>query len=177
MAERADPISSRTVFVGRVFSLVVDRVELPNRLIRDQEVIRHPGAAAIVPLHPNGEVSLVRQYRYALDDWLLEVPAGTLRPAERVADCAVRELGEEAGLRAEVLEPLGSIVTAPGFTDERIALFLARGLEEIPQSLDDDENLRIERLPFEEALRRAESGEIEDAKSVCALLRAAARLR
>lgn len=176
MAQRANRIASRIVFEGRVFSLVVDRVELPNRLVRDQEVVRHPGAAAIVPWHANGEVTLVRQYRYAFDDWLLEVPAGTLRPAEAVADCAARELGEETGLVAASLESLGSIVTAPGFTDERIGLFLARDLSDIPPSLDDDENLRVERLPFEEAVRRAESGEIEDAKSVCALLRAARRL-
>jgi ADP-ribose pyrophosphatase len=141
--------------------------------VRDQEVVRHPGAAAIVPVDGEGNVTLVRQYRYALDDWLLEVPAGTLRPGEAVDGCARRELAEEAGLAAETLEPLGSIVTAPGFTDERIHLFLARGLRAVPQDLDDDENLRVERLPFAEAVRRARSGEIDDAKSVCALLRAA----
>jgi ADP-ribose pyrophosphatase len=173
MADSAHASSSRIVFEGRVFRLVVDRVELPNGLVRDQEVVRHPGAAAIVPIDEQGDVTLVRQYRYAFDDWLLEVPAGTLRPAEAAEDCARRELAEEAGLEAASLESLGSIVTAPGFTDERIHLYLARGLRGVPQELDDDENLRVERLPFDEAVRRARSGEIEDAKSVCALLRAA----
>jgi len=165
--------ASRTVFNGRVLRLVIDRVELPNGLVKDLEVVRHPGAAAMVPLSEDGDVLLVRQFRYPVGDWLLEVPAGTLEPGELAEACAAREVAEETGYSASTLVPLGSIYPAPGYTDERIALYLARGLEVAEQGLDDDENLSVERLPFAEAVRRARSGEIEDAKSVIALLRAA----
>jgi ADP-ribose pyrophosphatase len=165
--------SSRCVFSGRVLRLVVDRVELPNGVVKDLEVVRHPGAAAIVPLTEDNLVLMVRQFRYPLGDWLLEVPAGTLEPGESAEACAAREVTEEVGYVAVTLVPLGSVLPAPGYTDERIALYLARGLTPAQQGLDDDENLSVERLPFEEAVRRARSGEIEDAKSVIALLRAA----
>jgi ADP-ribose pyrophosphatase len=141
--------------------------------VKDLEVVRHPGAAAMVPLTEDGDVLMVRQYRYPVGDWLLEVPAGTFEPGERAEACASREVAEEVGYAAASLVPLGSIYPAPGYTDERIALFLARGLTPAAQGLDDDETLSVERLPFEEAVRRARSGEIEDAKSVIALLRAA----
>jgi ADP-ribose pyrophosphatase len=120
---------------------------------------------------------LVRQYRHATGKWLLEVPAGTLANGESPESCALRELIEEAGHRAGELQPLGWIWTTPGFTDERIWLYLARNLEPAAQQLDDDEVISVERLPLAEAVRRARDGGIEDAKSVCALLRAEAWLK
>jgi ADP-ribose pyrophosphatase len=169
-------LDSREIYAGRVFDLREELVRLPNGHQTRLQLIRHPGAAAIVPLADSGEVVLVRQYRHATGGWLLEVPAGTLDPAEAPIDCARRELAEEAGCEAAEFVDLGWVWTTPGFTDERIWLYLASGLRPAAQKLDDDETLSVERLPLSEAVARAERGEIEDAKSVCALLRAAAYL-
>ncbi|HVT61549.1 MAG TPA: NUDIX hydrolase [Thermoanaerobaculia bacterium] len=172
----AERLAGREAYAGRKVRLEVDRVRLPNGHVMEVEVIRHPGAAAIVALLGE-EVLLVRQYRYATGGWLLEVPAGTLDAGERPAACAARELEEETGYRSGALEPLGWIWSTPGFTDERIWLFLATGLTPARQGLEHDEVLTVERLPFAEAVARAASGAIEDGKSVAALLRAAHFLR
>ena len=169
-------IDSRSIFRGRVVDLSVERIELPNGNTTELEIIRHPGAAAMVPLTADGDVLLVRQYRYATGGWLLEVPAGKLDPGEPPEVCAARELEEETGLKAGELLSLGWIWTTPGFTDEKIWLFLCRGLEPGHQDLQGDEVLTVERLPLERAIEMAHAGEICDGKSVCALLRAAAVL-
>jgi ADP-ribose pyrophosphatase len=169
-------LSRRSVFRGRLLDVTVERARLPNGVEADFEVVRHRGAAAIVPVTADNEVVLVRQYRFAVGDWLLEVPAGTLATDEAPEACAHRELAEEVGLAAQRLEPLGSIWTTPGFTDERIWLFLATGLAAAEQRLDPDEVLSVVRLPLAQALAMAAGGEIVDGKSVAALLRAAARL-
>jgi ADP-ribose pyrophosphatase len=168
-------LGSREVFKGRTVRLDVDRVRLPNGREMDFEMIRHPGAAAVVPLLPSGEVLLIRQYRYATGGYLLELPAGKLDPGEAPESCARRELEEETGYRAGELAPLGWIWTTPGFTDERIWLYLATELTESRQELQDDEVLTLEKLPWEEAIAKASAGEIHDCKTVCAILRAAAK--
>ena len=157
--------------------LSVDRVRLPNGNVCELEMIRHPGAAAVVPVDENGDVILVRQYRYAAGGRLLEVPAGKLDGGEPPESCAARELQEETGFRASEITPMGWIWTTPGFTDEKIWLFLATDLSPARQDLQDDEVLTVERMPLPEAVRRAELGEIRDAKSVCALLRTGLHLR
>ncbi len=169
-------MSRRSVFRGRLLDVTVERGRLPNGVEADFEVVHHRGAAAVVPVGADGDVVLVRQYRFAVGDWLLEVPAGTLAPGETPEACAHRELAEEAGLAAARLEALGSIWTTPGFTDERIWLFLATGLGEAAQRLDADEVLSVVRMPLGRAAAMAAGGEIVDGKSICALLRAAARL-
>lgn len=169
-------LQSHPIYPGKVVDLRLDRVELPNGKVAELEVIRHVGAAAVVPLDDRGRVVLVRQYRYAVDDWLLEVPAGKLDSGEDPETCARRELEEETGFRPLILESLGWIYTTPGFTDEKIWLFLARVLEPARQRLEDDEILEVECLPLADALERARDGRIRDGKTVCALLRAAARL-
>lgn len=169
-------LGSRARHDGRVFSLRTETVRLPNGRETTLDLIRHPGAATIVPLTDEGEVLLVRQYRHATGQWLLEVPAGTLAPGESPEACARREVAEEAGVEAAHWTPLGSIWTTPGFTDERIWMFLARGLSPCPQNLDDDESLTVERVPLAAAVAMAENGEISDAKSICSLLRARAAL-
>jgi ADP-ribose pyrophosphatase len=173
---QSEILDSRELFSGRVFDLREELVRLPNGHETRLQLIRHPGAAAIVPLDDSGAVVLVRQYRHATGRWLLEVPAGTLDEGEAPLDCARRELAEEAACEAAEFVELGWIWTTPGFTDERIWLYLARGLRPAAQELDEDETLSVERLPLEQAVARAERGEIDDAKSVCALLRAAAYL-
>ena len=171
--------SSESVYDGRIVKLSLDEVEMPDGKRRRMEMIRHPGAAAIVPIMRRGAqrvVLFVRQYRYATGDWLLEIPAGTLDPGEQPLRCAYREVEEETGYRAAKMETLGSVWTTPGFTDERIELFLASGLEKGEQNLDGDEFLDVVEVPFDEAMTMAEDGTLQDAKSICALFRAAARL-
>jgi ADP-ribose pyrophosphatase len=165
-------LAGREVFRGRKIRVAVDRVRLPNGEVMEIERIHHPGAVAIVPVI-GGEVLLVRQYRYATGGWLLEVPAGTLEDGESPETCAARELEEETGYRPGALRPLGWIWTTPGFTDEKIWLYLATGLVAAQQRLEDDELLTVERLPVAEAIERAARGGICDGKSVSALLRAA----
>ena len=165
-------IERRSVFDGRIVKLSVDRVRLPNGRICEMEMIQHPGAAAVVPLDERGRVILVRQYRYASGGWLLEVPAGKLDGGESPESCAGREVEEETGYSPGALIPMGWIWTTPGFTDEKIWLYLARDLAPGTQSLQDDEVLTLEHLPLDEALEMATRGEIHDAKTVCALFRA-----
>ena len=175
----SDPIvlSSRSVHDGRIVKLSLEEVRLPNGNVITLELIRHPGAAAVVPVDSDGNVILVRQYRHATGSWLLEVPAGKLdHPGESPEDCALREVEEETGYRAGRLVPLGWIWTTPGFTNEKIWLYLALDLSATRSNLQTDEVLTVEVLPLAEAARRAVSGEIVDAKSVCALLRAAAAI-
>ena len=173
----SDPVtlSSRSVHDGRVVKLSLEEVRLPNGNTVTLEVIRHPGASAVVPVDHDGNAVLVRQYRHATGSWLLEVPAGKLdHPGESPEGCALREVEEETGYRPGRLVPLGWIWTTPGFTDEKIWLYLALDLSPTRANLQADEVLTVEKLPLEEAARRAVSGEIVDGKSVCALLRAAA---
>jgi ADP-ribose pyrophosphatase len=173
-----DPLlERRSVFDGRVVKLSVDRVRLPDGRLSELEMIRHPGAAAVVVLDDGGHVLLVRQYRYATSGWLLEIPAGKLDGGELPEACAVREVEEETGLRPAELTSLGWVWTTPGFTDEKIWLFLARDLTPSRQALQTDEVLTVERVPLAQAVEMAASGELHDAKSVCALLRAARHLQ
>jgi len=168
----AEVLERRQIYDGRVVDLGVERVRLPNGNMTELEIIRHQGAAAVVPIDESGNVYLVRQYRHALGEWILEVPAGKLEPGESPEECVRREIEEEAGVKAGRLTPLGSIWTTPGFTDERIWLFVATELGQGRQALEDDEALVIRRMPLRQALERIDSGEICDSKSVVALLRA-----
>ncbi|MEE8367604.1 MAG: NUDIX hydrolase [Thermoanaerobaculia bacterium] len=168
----AQRLASRSVYDGKILQLVIEEVRLPNGGEATLEMIRHPGASAVVALTDNLEVLLVRQYRHATGDWLLEVPAGKLDPGEGPQTCARREMEEETGYRAGDLKSLGWIWTTPGFTDEKIWLYLGTGLEKTQQNLQGDEDLRVERLLFSEAVRMAQEGGITDGKSICALLRA-----
>ncbi len=175
-------ISREGIYKGRVVDLSVDRVLLPNGNQTDLEMIRHPGAAVVLPLEMGDDgveyAMLVRQYRYAADGWLLEVPGGKLDGPEDPEVCARRELAEEIGFEAGELIGLGSILTTPGFTDERIWLYLGRDLKPTRggPALEADEVLEVERIPLSNAISRAIDGDIIDAKTVAALLRAAAML-
>jgi len=160
---------SREVYKGRVVHLFVDDVALPNGQSVELEVIRHPGASAVVPLDWNGEVILIRQYRHAAGGFIYEVPAGKLDSGEPPETCAARELIEEAGVEAGRIDSLGSILTTPGFTDEVIHLYLARELFPAEQKLEHDEVLTVERVPLGRALEMCANGAIRDAKTVCAL--------
>ena len=131
-------MTRRSIYRGHVVDLGIETATLPDGRTVELEVIRHPGASAVVPLHPDGSVTLVHQYRHASGGMHLEVPAGKLDGGEAPALCAERELAEEAGLAAGRWTSLGLIHTTPGFTDEIIHLYLARELTEVGQALEED---------------------------------------
>lgn len=160
----------RNLHKGRVFDLVIERVALPNGVVTDLEIIRHPGASAMVPILDDGSVVLIRQYRHAAGSFLWEIPAGTLEPGEDPVECARRELAEETGYEAARLEELGQILPAAGYTDEHIHIFLASGLRPVGQDLEDDEVLQSESVPFDTAIEMITRGEIKDAKTIAGLL-------
>ncbi|HEX2202400.1 MAG TPA: NUDIX hydrolase [Longimicrobium sp.] len=172
-------ISRRTVHQGRIVDLGIDTVRFPNGSTGELEMIRHSGAAAVLPVlsDPSGgdpQVVLVKQYRYASGGWLYEVPAGRPdHPGEPWEEVAKRELLEEAGLVAGELTFLTEIWTTPGFTDEKIRLYLATNLSAGETSYDEDEFMELVRVPLSEALRMVRDREITDAKSICTLLYAA----
>lgn len=167
----------RVVHKGRVFDLTVDRFvddDLDDREF-EIDIIHHSGGSAILPIDANGDVVLIRQWRYALGRELIEAPAGRIEPGDDPAATAARELEEEAGYSAGTIEPLGSILVAPGYTTERIYLFLATNLRPVAARPDEDERIEVVRMTFDEALAKIDSGEIDDAKTIVALLRAASR--
>jgi ADP-ribose pyrophosphatase len=159
----------QTVYKGRVVTLNLETVMLPNGVSVELEVVRHPGAAAIVPLKDDHTVILIRQYRLAADGYIYEIPAGKLHPGEDPADCATRELEEEIGYRAGHLDKIATFFTAPGFTDEVMHLYVARDLARGTQALDSDEVLEIVEMPLEKAMAHIEDGTIRDAKTIIGL--------
>jgi len=173
---RLEPLSSRPVHDGRIVHLSIDTVRFPDGSTGELEMIRHSGAAAVLPVlddaaHPDPRIVLVRQFRYAAGGYLYEVPAGRPdRPGEPWEECARRELQEETGYTAGSLVPMTSILTTPGFTDERIHLFLALDLTEGDTGYDPDEFMELVTLPISEALTLIQEGRISDAKTVCTLL-------
>lgn len=179
MSQEPGQVSSTRAYTGRVISLDVDEVRFPDGSIGTLEMIRHPGASAVVPLlnEDGGDapasdpmVLLIRQYRYAANGYLYEVPAGRLDPGEVPAQCAVRELKEETGYHADSVELLLTMFTTPGFTDEKIYLFVATGLTAGEAHREADEFLELKPVRLSKALAMIESGEIQDAKTALALL-------
>jgi ADP-ribose pyrophosphatase len=159
----------QTVYKGRVVTLNLETVTLPNGVSVELEVVRHPGAAAIVPLKDDHTVILIRQYRLAAGGYIYEIPAGKLHPGESPAHCATRELEEEIGYRAGHLDKIATFFTAPGFTDEVMHLYVARDLARGTQALDSDEVLEIVEMPLEKAMAHIEDGTIRDAKTIIGL--------
>lgn len=167
---RARRNHTRTVHRGRVFDLAVDNITLENGVTMDMEVVRHPGAAAIVALTDRGGVLLIRQFRYAVGHTIWEIPAGTVNPGESPLICAQRELEEETGVAARAWTALGEISPLPAYSDEVIHLFLARQLTAGDQALDEDELLEVREVAFEAALAMVAHHEIRDAKTIAGLL-------
>jgi ADP-ribose pyrophosphatase len=163
----------RDIYRGRIVHLTIEDVTLPNGHVTPLEIVRHPGAAAVAAVDEQGAVTLLRQYRHAVGDYLWEVPAGKRDPGESPADCATRELAEEAGLVAMRMEPVGSIVTCPGFCDEVIHLFVATRLRKVPMAREVDEVIEtVATFSLSQAVEMVRSGEIRDAKTIAALLQA-----
>jgi ADP-ribose pyrophosphatase len=171
-------ISSRRVNSGRVISLDVDRVRFPDGSEGELEMVRHPGASAVVPFlsDPAGDdpqILMIRQYRYAADGFIYEIPAGRLDPGEEPEACAARELREETGCTAQRMDRLFTMYTTPGFTDEKIHLFMATGLTNGESAREADEFVELVPMPLSRALAMLERGEIQDAKTALGLLYAA----
>jgi ADP-ribose pyrophosphatase len=171
-------VGGHRAYTGRIIAVDSDEVRFPDGSIGQLDMIRHPGASAIVPFlsDPRGEdpqLLLVKQYRYAAEQFLYEIPAGRLEPGEDPRDCAVRELREETGCTAESLEFLVTIYTTPGFTDERIHLFMATGLERGDTAHEADEFMTVETVTLSNALQLIKEGQIPDGKTALAILYAA----
>jgi ADP-ribose pyrophosphatase len=163
-------LSKETVYDGKLFKVVREKVRLANGNERPREIVVHPGAVALVPVDDEGRILLVRQYRRAADRVLLEIPAGTREPGEDAETCALRELREETGYQAANIERLAGFYSAPGFCTEWLECYLLTGLSESPGEADDDENIEMERLTADEAVAAITRGDICDAKSICGIL-------
>ena len=177
MADSVEPgrLKSTRVYTGRIVSLNVDVVRYPDGSVGELEMIRHPGASAVVPFlsDPSGDdpqILLIKQYRYAAGGYLYEVPAGRLDPGEDPKACAARELKEETGCAAEQIDYLTSIYTTPGFTDEKIHLFMATGLAAGDTKHEADEFLELQPMLLSKALQMIKAAEIQDGKTIIALL-------
>ena len=166
-------------YVGRVFEVFRDRVRIGREAEAREstyELVHHPGAVAIVPLFDDGRIAMLRQFRYAVGDSILEIPAGTVEPGESPETCAARELVEEIGCRAGRWTRLADFYTSPGFCDETMRLFLAEDLAESESAPEPDEHLEVMRVPLTGAIEWAEAGRIRDAKTLVAINAARARL-
>jgi len=168
-------LSTQRLYTGRIVNLDLDTVRFPNGSTGQLEMLRHPGASAVVPFvdppaDPDPRVLLIRQFRHTADQFIWEVPAGRLDSGESPERCAQRELEEETGMRASRLVPLTTIYTTPGFTDERIHLFLATGLMTGTQGREADEFIEVAMLRWSEVGRLIRAGEIQDAKTLIGLM-------
>lgn len=157
------------IYKGKILELSVETVRLPNGATADVELIAHPGAAAVVPFKDDRTVIMIRQYRHAVGGVIYEIPAGTLQPGEDPRDCARREVEEEIGYKVGTLEPLVSLLTTPGFTNEIIHIFCGKELTPGTQNLGADEVLEIIELPLARTMTLIKDGTINDAKTIIGL--------
>ena len=165
-------VSSKTIFEGRIIKVTLDQAELPNGKLAAREVVEHPGGVAVLALEEDNTTYLVKQFRYPIQQLLLELPAGKLDGPEDHLLAAKRELSEETGLDAEEWTYMGSILASPGFCTERLHMYLARKLSHKKQHLDEDEFLNVVPLPFDALVRQVMDGSQDDAKTVAAVLKA-----
>ena len=165
-------VSSQTLFEGKIIKVTLDQAMLPDGKLAVREVVYHPGGVAVLALDEDNTVTLVRQFRYPIQQELLELPAGKLdHDAENQLLGAQRELSEETGLEAEEWTYLGYTLASPGFCDEALHMYLARGLKRKEQHLDEDEFLNVETMPFDELVKQVMDGTITDAKTVATTLK------
>ncbi|MBM7648058.1 ADP-ribose pyrophosphatase [Bacillus ectoiniformans] len=164
-------IQSEQIFKGRIISLQVDEVEMPDGKHSKREIVKHPGAVAVLALTEEGKIILVEQYRKALERTLIEIPAGKLEPGEEAETCARRELEEETGYQCGRMELLQSFYTSPGFADELVHLYIAEDLTRIEDglSLDEDEFVELMEVTLEEAEQLLKEDRIYDAKTAYAI--------
>lgn len=169
-------IESEHIFKGAVFNVERHRLREENGLEIVREIVRHAGGAGCLPLFADGTVALVKQYRHPARRELLEIPAGKIEVGESPMECAAREVEQETGFRAGRIELLADFYSTPGFCEERLYVYLATDLEPAEQNLDHDEFVEVVCLPLAEAVAMAERNEIEDSKTIIALLLAQRRI-
>ncbi len=174
-SETTEIVTTEEIYHGRVFDVSVATIREGDQVYK-REIVHHPGSAVIIPVFADNTVALVRQYRHPARRFMLEAPAGTLSSAEKPEDGAARELEEEVGVRAGRLEKLSEFFVSPGFLEEKMWVYLATELIETNQNLDDDEMLKIVRIPLVRVLQMIEDGEIEDAKTIIGIMLAEQRL-
>ncbi len=169
-------VKSETIYDGVLLHVRRDTVKLPNGNEAKREWIKHPGASSVIPIFPDGQIILVKQYRYPIEKITLEVPAGKLdSPDEDPLECAIRELSEETGYTSGNIYKLTTIATTVGFSNEMIHLYAAEDLQEGKQHTDEDEFINVIKVPLSEAMRMVEDGRIIDAKSIISILMLAER--
>lgn len=166
-------LNRNVIYSGRVFDVVKRQYRLPDGRVATYDLVEHSGAVTLVPIDPQGNLLFVRQYRVGADLDLLELPAGVLEAGEDPAEGAAREVREETGMAAGELRPLGTFYMAPGYSTELMHVFLATQLFSSPLPADDDEFLKLEKIPVAQALDMARQGQIQDGKSLAALWMAA----
>ncbi|MBM6619963.1 NUDIX hydrolase [Bacillus suaedaesalsae] len=164
-------LSSQTIFQGRVIDLIVEEVQLPDGKTSNREIVKHPGAVAIIPITAEGKIILVEQFRKALERSIIEIPAGKLEKGEQPEHTAIRELEEETGYNCKSLTHLISFYTSPGFADEIIHLYIAEGLtkKQDKLDLDEDEFVEVMEVSLEEAVQLVKEQKIYDAKTAYAI--------
>lgn len=162
-------VSTETIYQGKVIQLQLDEVRLPNGKIASREIVRHPGAVAVMAITPENKMIFVRQFRKPLDKTILEIPAGKLEKAEDPLDCAKRELLEETGYQAEQMNFVHKFYTSPGFADELLFIYEGVNLTAGAAKPDEDEFVDLVELTLDEAFERMETGEIIDAKTILAV--------
>lgn len=172
---KPETLSTDNIYKGKVFDVVRSKIR-EDESVYEREIIIHHGSAVIVPVLKDQTVALVRQYRPAAEDFLLEIPAGTVEAGERPEDCALREVEEEIGMKAGKLEKLIEFYVSPGFLTEKMHLFLATDLTGSRQNLDEDENISIEIISLNAAFEKIRSNEIIDAKTIIGLMLAGKRM-
>lgn len=175
MTMKPQTLTSQTIYQGRIFDVRIDEFREGERQYA-REIVVHKGGAVIVPVFDDGTVALVRQYRHAIGEYLLEIPAGMLDENEEPMAAAVRELEEEIGVRAAHVEKLAELLPSPGYLTEKMYLFIATGLTEVGQNLDHDEELTVERYSFDDLNMMIRGGRIVDAKTMVGVMLANEKL-
>lgn len=163
-------MKSEKIYEGRILNLRLDTVELPDKKYAKREIVEHPGAVAIIPVTDENEVVLVKQFRKAIESQLLEIPAGKVEHGENPVNCAIRELKEETGYSAKDIQFLFEFYTSPGFSNEKMHLFLAKGLTEGESQPENDEYIVVEKIKLDKLIEMINNGELSDSKTIVGIL-------
>ncbi|GFN35428.1 NUDIX hydrolase [Tepidimicrobium xylanilyticum] len=162
-------MKSERVYEGKIVNLRVDTVELPGKKYSKREIVEHPGAVGIIPIKEDGSLILVKQYRKPVEKMLLEIPAGKIEINEEPKETAIRELIEETGFKANKMEYILEFYTSPGFTNEKVYLFLATDLEFVKQDPDENEYIQVKEIPIHKLIDMVNKGEITDSKTIISI--------
>lgn len=163
-------VKSERVYEGKIINIRVDTVELPHKKYSKREIVEHPGAVGVIPITSDGDIVLVKQFRKPVEEVLLEIPAGLIECGEEPDQCATRELKEETGYTTKKLKRLFEYYSTPGFSDEKIHIYLAEEITEGVAHPDENEYIEIVKMPINEALKKIKTGDIKDAKTIVAIL-------